>query len=147
MKRSTMLVASSTRLSGTAEQVGAARALRDQPEQRRGGARQVGAGLRVVDVDDRAEAPLRCHGGDGGLYVGADVARAHGQGDGLLGQQRGAEVPVHEQAPDVGIGHPADELLDVDTAIAQGATVTIGLRDLCGERNDAEPGQGERSAW
>ena len=42
-----------------------------------------------------------------------------------------------EQAPDLLVGHLADEVLDVDAAVPQRATLLVGLGDLGGEGDDA----------
>src|SRR5918997_1058845 len=57
-------------------------------------------------------------------------------GPGGRGQAR-AELAVDQQRPDVAEGHLADEVLDVDAAVAQGAAVLVGFGDLCLEGDDA----------
>ena len=47
------------------------------------------------------------------------------------------EVAVHEQAPDLLVGDVADEFFDVDAAVAQRATLFVGLCDLGRECDDA----------
>src|ERR1700730_8875603 len=51
--------------------------------------------------------------------------------------QAGFEAPIDEQAPDLLIGDGADEVLDIDAAVAQRATLFVGLGDLGGEGDDA----------
>ena len=57
--------------------------------------------------------------------------------DRLGRRQRQVEVLVDEQAPDVLERIAADELFDVDAAIAEVAAVFVGLGDLRLERDDA----------
>ena len=52
-------------------------------------------------------------------------------------RQAGLERAVDEQAPDLLERHLADELLDVDAAVAQGAALAVGLGDLGREGDDA----------
>src|SRR6185503_3309413 len=47
------------------------------------------------------------------------------------------EAVVHEEPPDLLVGHMADELLDVDPAIAERAAFLVGLGDLGLEGDDA----------
>src|SRR5206468_503666 len=47
------------------------------------------------------------------------------------------EAPVDEQPPDLLERVLADQLLDVDAAIAKGASLLVRLRDLGLERDDA----------
>jgi len=55
----------------------------------------------------------------------------------LGGREPGVQPAVDEQAPDLRVGDPAHEVLDVDAAVAQGAAVAVGLGDLGRERDDA----------
>ena len=71
------------------------------------------------------------------LHVDARVARADGQRVRTAGGRPGREASVDEQAPDLLEGHAADELLDVDAAVAQRAALPVGLGDLGGEGDDA----------
>ena len=48
-------------------------------------------------------------------------------------RQRFVGVVVDEQAPDLLEVEPADQLLDVDAAVAQRAAVAVGLGDFGGE--------------
>ena len=76
-----------------------------------------------------------------GLEVRARVAGAHRQRVRLGGRHAGLEAAVHQQAPDLLERHAADELLDVDAAVAQRAALLVGLRDRRVEGDDAlEPG-------
>ena len=54
----------------------------------------------------------------------------HRQGERLGGRQAGAEAPVDQQRPHVAEGHLADQVLDVDAAVAQRATFLVWLGDL-----------------
>ena len=55
----------------------------------------------------------------------------------LRRRQPGLERAVHEQAPDLLERDAADELLDVDAAVAQRAALPVGLGDLGREGDDA----------
>ena len=91
-----------------------------------------------VDVDELREAPLGCEHRDGGLDVDAGVARAEGaSGCGAGGRERTVGATVDEQAPDALEGEGADELLEVDAAVAQCAAVAVRLGDLRREGDDA----------
>ncbi len=72
-----------------------------------------------------------------GLDVDARVAGAHRERVRLGGRQARLERPVDEQAPDLLERDAADELLDVDAAVAQRAALAVGLCDLGGEGDDA----------
>ena len=52
-------------------------------------------------------------------------------------RQPGMRRLVDEQAPDLLERDVADEILDVDTAVAQRTALAVGLRDLGLERNHA----------
>ena len=52
-------------------------------------------------------------------------------------RQARAELAVDQQAPDVPEGDLADEVLDVDAAVAQRAAFLVGLGDLGLEGDDA----------
>ena len=105
---------------------GAARGLRDERERHHRRAREVVARLGVVDVDQRLEAPLRAEHRERGLDVDARVAGADRERVRLGGRQPGLERPVDEQAPDLLERDVADELLDVDAAVAQRAALRSG---------------------
>ena len=53
------------------------------------------------------------------------------------GRKPRLEPPVDEQAPDVLVADRADEVLDVDAAIAQRPALPVGLGDLRREGDDA----------
>ena len=46
-------------------------------------------------------------------------------------------MPVYEQPPYLLVGNGADQILDVDTAVAQRAAIPVGLGDLGCEGDDA----------
>ena len=71
------------------------------------------------------------------LHVDARVAGADGQRVRLGGRQAGQEGAVHQQAPDLLEGHRADQVLDVDAAVAERAALLVGLGDLGREGDDA----------
>jgi len=52
-------------------------------------------------------------------------------------RQAGFELSVHQQAPHLLVGDGSDEVLDVDAAVAQRATLSVGLRDLGREGDDS----------
>ena len=58
-------------------------------------------------------------------------------GCGSAGGRPGQECAVDEQAPDLLEGDVADEILDVDAAVAERAALLVGLGDLGRERDDA----------
>ena len=58
-------------------------------------------------------------------------------GCGSAGGRPGQERAVDEQAPDLLEGDVADEVLDVDAAVAERAAFLVGLGDLGRERDDA----------
>ena len=72
-----------------------------------------------------------------GLHVDPRVAGADAQRVRLGRRQPGLERPVDQQAPDLLEGDAADEVLDVDAAVAQRAALLVGLGDLGGEGDDA----------
>ena len=106
-----------------------------QRHHRRAG--QVVAGLVVVDVEQLPEAPGRREHRQRGLHVDADVAGVHRQRERLGRRQAGVELVVDEQAPHVAERDLADEVLDVDAAVAQRATFLVRLGDLGLEGDDA----------
>ena len=116
---------------------GSARGLGHEGERHHRRAREVVAGLLVADVDQLAEAPLGGQHRERRLHVHAGVAGAHRQRVGFGRGQAGLEVTVDQQAPDLLVGDRADEILDVDAAVAQRAALFVGLGDLGGEGNDA----------
>ena len=71
------------------------------------------------------------------LHVDAGIARAHAQRVRLGRRQAGQQLAVDQQAPDLLERDVADQLLDVDAAVAQRAAGPVGLGDLGGEGDDA----------
>ena len=53
-----------------------------------------------------------------------------GSGNGSAGGSPGLERTVDEQAPDLLERHPADQVLDVDAAVAERRPFLVGLGDL-----------------
>ena len=74
--------------------------------------------------------------GDGGLHVGADVAGVDRDVVGLGRREAGLVGAVDEQAPDLLERDAADELLDVDPAVAEGGAFLVRLGDLGVEGDD-----------
>ena len=60
-----------------------------------------------------------------------------GIGNGSAGGRPGAELAVDQQRPHVAERDVADEVLDVDAAVAQRAAVLVGFGDLGLEGDDA----------
>ena len=60
-----------------------------------------------------------------------------GIGNGSAGGRPGLVAAVDQQSPDAAERHPADELLDVDAAVAQRGAFLVGLGDLRVEGDDA----------
>src|SRR3954470_19863814 len=115
----------------------AAHRLRHEAQRHDRGPGQVVARLLIADVDELPEAPLRRQRRQGALHIDARIARADGERVRNRRRQPRLEAPVDEQAPDLLVGHAADELLDVDAAVAQRAALAVGLGDLGGEGDDA----------
>ena len=84
-----------------------------------------------------AQAPLGGEHRQRRLHVDARVAGAHEQRVRLGGRQARVERAVDEQAPDLLERHGADEILDVDAAVAERAALLVGLGDLGREGDDA----------
>ena len=114
-----------------------ARRARDDLHHLRRKPAEVLAGLLVGDLVQLAELPLAGQPRGLGLEVGG---RVPGQRRGLvrlgIGHLR-VEVVVDEQAPDRLVRVVADELLDVDPAIAERAAFAVGLGDLRLDGDDA----------
>src|SRR4051812_30690266 len=109
-------------------------------DERQGGDADPGevlAGLFIGNVQQLAEAPVRREHGDRGLDVDADVAGVHGQRERLGRGQARSELSVDQQRPDVAEGDLADQVFDVDSAIAQRAALFVGFGDLGFECDDA----------
>ena len=102
-----------------------------------GDAAQVGPGLLVVDVVGLLHPEHRGQHRDARLHVRADVAGVDRDVVGLRGWQARIVAAVDQQPPDLLEGDPADDLLDVDAAVAQRGPFLVGLGDLCLERDDA----------
>ena len=119
----------STSASGTGSLI-AARGLRDDRERSRREAGEVVARLLGRDVDELAQPPLRPERREPGLKVGHDRAARILQLDPLGARHPRLEAPVDEQAPDLLERVAADELLDVDAAVAERRSLAVRLGDL-----------------
>src|SRR5438270_1827853 len=78
----------------------------------------------------KAAAPIRAEHGDRRLHDHPDVAGMHRYRERLGGRQARPELAVDQQRPDVAERYPADQILDVDTAIAECAAFPVRFRDL-----------------
>ena len=97
---------------------------------------QVVADLRVVDVEQLLEPPEGSQHRERALHVDADVAGVHRDRERLGGGQSRVERAVDQQTPHVAVVVGADELFDVDAAVAQRSALAVGLGDLGLEGND-----------
>jgi hypothetical protein len=61
----------------------------------------------------------------------------HRDGERLGRWEARTELAVDQEGPDVAEGDLADQVLDVDAAVAQGAAVLVGFGDLRLEGDDA----------
>ena len=111
--------------------------LGDERQRHHRGAGQIVADLGVVDVEQLLEAPERGQHRQRALHVDADVAGMDGDGERLGRRQAGVERAVDQQAPHVAVVVEADELFDVDSAVAQRTALAIGFGDLGLEGDDA----------
>jgi hypothetical protein len=93
--------------------------------------------LLVGDLVQLAELPLAGEAARLGLQVGRRVTRQRGRLIRFRVGHRRTEVVVDEQSPDVLVRIVADELLDVDASIPEGAALAVGLRDLGLDGDDA----------
>ncbi len=83
-------------------------------------------------------APDRRQHRQAGLHVDAHVAAVDRQRERLGGRQSVTEFAVHQQRPHVAESDVlTDQVLDVDTAVAQRAAVFVRLGDLGGECHHA----------
>ena len=114
-----MVLASSTCRCGHHRLAEPAGGLGDERQRHDRGPGEVVAGLLVADVQQLVHAPGGREHGQGALHVDPDVTGVHRDRVGLGGRQPGRELVVDQQAPDVPVGDVADELLDVDAAVAE----------------------------
>ena len=98
---------------------------------------EVFARLPVGDLVQLAEPPFAGDPRRLGLEVSRRVAREPCGLVRLRIRHARVEVVVDEQTPDVFVGVMADELLDVNAAVAKRAAFAIGLGDLRLDRDDA----------
>ena len=108
---------------------GPAGRLRHERERGHRRTREVVARLRVRDVDQRPQAELRTEQRQRRLHVDPRVGGVDGERVRLGRRQARLEAPVDEQAPHALERHRADQLLDVDPAVAQRAALAVGLCD------------------
>jgi hypothetical protein len=107
-------------------------------ERERGGRQPAEILLRlvVIDVDQLLQAPASAEHGEPRLEIGHVAAGPDREL--LVGRrQPRLERVVDEETPHLLERDLADQLLDIDAAIAKRATFSIGLRDLGLERDDA----------
>ena len=112
------------------------RGLGDDRHHLGGKPREIVPSLLGVDVDELLQLPDRRQAGRLGLEVGRSVPSERCRLVRLGVRHARLEVLVDQEAPDFLVGHIADELLDVDPAIAQCTAVPIGLGDLRLEGDD-----------
>ena len=115
----------------------AAGRLRDERHRGHRAAGQVVAGLLVVDVEQLLQPPRRGQRRERALHVDPDVAGVDRHRERLRGRQPRRELAVDQQAPHVAVADPADEVLDVDAAVAQRGAFLVRLGDLALEGDDA----------
>ena len=115
----------------------AAGGLGDERQGQDRGAGEVVADLLGVDVQHRPEPPDRGELSQGALDVDPDVTGMDREREGLGGRKTGVELVVDEQAPDVAKGHPPDEIVDIDAAVAQCAALAVRFGNLGLEGDDA----------
>ena len=108
----------------------------DRDELRRDAA-EILARLVVGDVDQLLETPFGAEARRHGLEVGGRVPRQAAALVRVCGRQAGLVALVDEQAPDLLERVAADQLLDVDAAVAERPAVAVGLGDLRLESDDA----------
>ena len=113
------------------------RRARDDPHHLRGEPPEVLACLLIGDLVQLAELPLPREPGRLGLEIGRRVPRQASRLVRLGLGHPGVEVVVDEQAPHVLVRVVADELLDVDAAVAEHAAFAVGLGDLGLDGDDA----------
>ena len=94
----------------------------------------MGTGGGIVGVEQWLVSPDGRQHRQAGLHVDAHIAAVDRQRKWLGGRQPVAKFSVHQQSPDIAeCDVLANQVLDVDTAVAQGTAVLIGLGDLGGE--------------
>jgi hypothetical protein len=91
----------------------------------------------VVDVQQGEQAPRGSEHRDRRLHVNAHIPGVNWDGERFGRGQPGVELGVHQQAPDLAVGDPADQLLDVHPAVAKGAALFVRFGDLGLECDDA----------
>ncbi len=135
-KRSAAVRPASTVSSGTGGRSAPRAGLRDDRERRGRQPAEILLRVLVVDVDELAELPPAAEDGEHRLEVGHVAAGPHLE---LAVGRREArlERAVDEQPPHLLEGDAADELLDVDAAIAERSALAVGLGDLRLDRDDA----------
>ena len=115
----------------------AAGGLGDVGQRHDGGPGELLAGLLGVDVEQRLVAPDRGEHRQGRLHVDAHVTGVHRDRERLGRRESGTELAVDQEGPDVAEGDLADQVLDVDAAVAQRAAVLVRFGDLRLEGDDA----------
>jgi hypothetical protein len=107
------------------------------PHHLRGQTAEILARLLVRDLVQLPELPLAGKSSRFGLEVGRRVAGQLRRLERLRVRHLRVQVVVDEQAPHVLVGVVADELLDVDAAVAELPAFTVGLGDLRLDGDDA----------
>ena len=116
--------------NGIGRTVGDAGGARDDRHHLRGEPAEVLAGLVVGDLVELAQSPESGEVRGLSLQICRSVPGEARRLVQLRIRHLRFEVVIDEETPDVLIWIAADELLDVDAAIAQGATFAVGFADL-----------------
>ena len=90
-----------------------------------------------LDLVQLAQVPLARQAGGLRLEVGRSVAAQEPRLVPFGIGHPGFEALVDEEAPDLLVGDVADEILDVDAAIAERPALAVGLGDLGLDGDDA----------
>ena len=121
---------------GNHRQTDSAGGLGDVGQHHHGGPREVLACLLVIDVVELPHPPRRGDHRDRALYVDPDVARMNRDRERFGRRQPRVVAAVDKQTPDAAERHPADELLDIDAAVAKRGAFLVGFGDLRVECDD-----------
>ena len=113
---------------GNHRQADSARGLGDVRQHHHRGPREVFTRLVVVDVVELSHPPCGSDHRDRALHVDPDVTGVHRDRERLGRREPRLVAAVDQQSPDAAERHPADELFDVDPAIAQRRSLPCRVR-------------------